>query len=642
MERLLISSFLCFLAVNVTAQSGADLQHYQQLYHGADAVFIKNDRSVNVSLDKGALSIYQDDYEDLMLLGNNVNKYSESSVGYSSLIDLVYLDAKTMVPEKNKYRTEEAKDIVTQQSLAGSIFYDDYKEKKIYFSGLEPGARRIVSSREQVKMPQLLPPFFFQSYAPCEKSTYEISVPDNVNIEYHLFNVPENDVHFSMEQKKDEKIYKWEYQNVAGISFIDDDAPGIGYFMPHIVVRVTNFTADGKANPILGSADDLYKWYYGFIRNVNQSYSAQLKQLVDSITLTARSDEEKARQIFYWVQDRIRYVAFEEGMAGFIPRAADSVCDKRYGDCKDMAGLLTRMLREAGLNAYPAWVGTRDIPYTYEQLPSPLVDNHMISALQLNGKYFFLDATSKHLGLQYPSSFIQGKEALIAIDSSKYKIERVNEVEAEQNAVTDSFRLAIDQRVLNGTGVKHLVGYPQQNFAYFLSDLSSTNFKKGLEARLAVGNNKYLLDTFKIVNRDERDKDLIVNSKFHIADYVQQAGDEIYVNMNLDRPYYNDLLDTATRKLDREIDYKSLTRQHYEIEIPAGYEVEYLPSSSSFRNDSFNYEIKYTQSQGKVMLDKTITVNCLLLARKDFPDWNNLVHQLSKAYNEAIILKKKA
>jgi hypothetical protein len=128
------------IAGKLFAQPTGDLQHYQQLYKNADAVFINNDRNVQVKFEDGKLSIFQDDFEDLMLLGNNVNKYAESTVGYSDLMDLVSLDAKTLVPEKNKYRTEEARDIVTQKSLTGSIFYDDYKEKRIYFSALEPGA----------------------------------------------------------------------------------------------------------------------------------------------------------------------------------------------------------------------------------------------------------------------------------------------------------------------------------------------------------------------------------------------------------------------------------------------------------------------------------------------------------------------
>ena len=49
------------------------------------------------------------------------------------------------------------------------------------------------------------------------------------------------------------------------------------------------------------------------------------------------------------LQNNINYVAFEDGLGGFIPRGAASVCDKRYGDCKDKSLLLVTLLRDEGL-----------------------------------------------------------------------------------------------------------------------------------------------------------------------------------------------------------------------------------------------------------------------------------------------------
>jgi len=185
-------------------------------------------------------------------------------------------------------------------------------------------------------------------------------------------------------------------------------------------------------------------------------------------------------------------------------------------------------------------------------------------------------------------------------------------------------------------------GYISQEHTYYLASLESGNYKKGLENQLTVGNNKYHLDTFQVINSFDRDHDLIINSTFHIADYVQQAGDEIYVNLNLDRSNYNDLIDTSTRKLDREIEYQSMQRQYYELTIPPGYEVEYLPPAKSFQNDLFNFQVSYDKSNEKVMLNKTITINCLMLQPQNFSAWNAMIHELNSVYNEAIILKQKA
>ena len=75
------------------------------------------------------------------------------------------------------------------------------------------------------------------------------------------------------------------------------------------------------------------------------------------------TDEAKARRIYKWVQQNIKYVAFEDGMEGFIPRDASLVCSRRYGDCKDMASILTKMLQYSGVEACFVWIGTRSLPY---------------------------------------------------------------------------------------------------------------------------------------------------------------------------------------------------------------------------------------------------------------------------------------
>ncbi len=67
-------------------------------------------------------------------------------------------------------------------------------------------------------------------------------------------------------------------------------------------------------------------------------------------------------------------------MRGLIPHPASYVCEKRYGDCKDMANLIVSMLHMAGVNnAYHTWIGTRDLPFKYTEFPTPIVDNHMIA-----------------------------------------------------------------------------------------------------------------------------------------------------------------------------------------------------------------------------------------------------------------------
>lgn len=124
-------------------------------------------------------------------------------------------------------------------------------------------------------------------------------------------------------------------------------------------------------------------------------------------------------------------MAFEDGLGGFIPREAKTICDRQYGDCKDMANITTTMLKMAGIPAYLTWIGTRSIPYRYAEVPCPMADNHMICTYMIDGTYYFLDATGKDTPLGTPTSMIQGKEAMIGLGAGKFEIITVPAVPAE-------------------------------------------------------------------------------------------------------------------------------------------------------------------------------------------------------------------
>ncbi len=132
--------------------------------------------------------------------------------------------------------------------------------------------------------------------------------------------------------------------------------------------------------------EGLCEWYHSFVKDINQEKDTSLQSIVSSLTKGVKSSEERIRRIYYWVQNNINYVAFEDGMNGFVPREAKDICNRRYGDCKDMSSILVKMLRLAGIDAHYTWIGTRSLPYKYTDLPSPNIDNHMICVADADGK----------------------------------------------------------------------------------------------------------------------------------------------------------------------------------------------------------------------------------------------------------------
>lgn len=77
----------------------------------------------------------------------------------------------------------------------------------------------------------------------------------------------------------------------------------------------------------------------------------KLRPALAKIIANNTNDVDKIKAIYYWVQDKIRYIAYEDGYSGYIPASAQEVLANKYGDCKGMANLLTELLKLAGYDA---------------------------------------------------------------------------------------------------------------------------------------------------------------------------------------------------------------------------------------------------------------------------------------------------
>ena len=516
------------------------------------------------------------------------------------------------------------------------MFYDDYESTSFVFSNVVTGSRTIMSYKELLTEPRFFGMFFFSTYVPCKEAEFSVFVPEDVKISYKLFNVNEKEVQFS----KKGNIYSWKMTNVKKFEF-DNDAPNIRYYEPHIFIKIDEYKIKGESKKLLADPASLYNWYYFLTKDVNKDDAPQLRSIVDSLVKGESDELVKVKKIFYWVQDHIKYIAFEDGLGGFIPRQGAVVCDRRFGDCKDMASIITKMLSLAGIRSYLTWIGSRDIPYKYEDVPSPISDNHMIATYVKDGKYYFLDATGKNYPLGFVTSFIQGKEGMLGKGENNFEIVTVPEIPKERNMTIDSVFISINGNDLKGKGNLTESGFHKVRLCSQMQNLSEEDKIKLVKSNLLKGNNKFRVDSLTYFNINEREKDLIFKYTYVLPDYKKENGDEIYINMNLDKKYLNDLLEVETHGSPREIDYKSIGKFTTVADIPKGYTVSYRPPDASYTGDKFGFDIKYSEKNGRLYEDKTIYIDTLMLWTGDFVEWNKMVKQLSKAYSETISFKKK-
>jgi hypothetical protein len=328
-------------------------------------------------------------------------------------------------------------------------------------------------------------------------------------------------------------------------------------------------------------------------------------------------------------------------LEGFVPRQAKDVCNKRYGDCKDMASLLTALLTLSGLDAHFTWIGTRHIPYRYTDVPLPVTDNHMICAVKVDGQWVFLDATDPNCIYGFPSSGIQGKQALISLSPDKYEVAEVPIMPPTKSVITDSTFLEIKGSNLLGRSSVDYTGY-------YGSDLyNSLQYNKGddervyAKRRLGKASNKFTLIDYKfnLTHPDLRSAN--ISGNFEVPDYVKAVGGEIYINMNLEKLFVTTPIDTAKRKVTVENEFCGTVHQIHQLKIPEGYRTDYVPNNFSISNELFDFAVTYHQSANSVTCTQRILNKTLYVQPADFALWNKCAGQISPIYKEQVVLVKK-
>ncbi len=421
-------------------------------------------------------------------------------------------------------------------------------------------------------------------------------------------------------------------------------APNSRYYSPHLVAVLQSYIHRGSEHEVLSNTDALYAWYYGFIRSIYETdHSEYFASIVEDIIDGKSTDRERMMAIYEWVQEQIKYIAFEDGMGGFVPRDPQEVYRKRYGDCKDKSALIYALGKAANLDVAMCWIGSRDIPYSYEQLPAPYVDNHMIACYRDDQGYHFLDGTGQYLPLGAPTEFIQGKEALIAIDHQEYELVDVPSQSPEDNRTVDTVRMELSGEMVKGTGTVSLRGYPRINMVRNLSSYADEKDKaqKRIEALTRKGNNAYVLTDYKVTQASKYEDQWDCTYTFSLGGYAQEVNKDLYLNMNMSPQLTSHTIDTD-RKLPIEHEYMWDKNYVVQLTVPAGRVISHLPDPSSYDGGAFGYESKYTQQDNIVTYHHRVYLNTLMVQPSDMGQWHDFLRSLRKTYKQSIVVNDKS
>lgn len=639
--RILVTTIMIFSSLALCGQTSYDTKSLKEQYPDENFYFLSDKSSVNISFVENKLEIKSTISNEVLFLTEKAPQFSRRSVFYyDETEEISNVTGTSIIPlDKGKQKKVPVEKTFSHKPIKDGVFYDDFKEIYFDFPGLKEGAVASMSYNVKTKDPHFLDPFYFANNSPSRDMEYSISFPKEVSLKYFLKGDTSN-IRFSKKENKNITTYTWTAHNQPAY---DQEREEGNYrrYAPHVIVYVEWYKLNNQQIAVLGDVSQLYSWYSTHINDLTNNPEKEVKALADSLTAGLTTDSEKIAAIYYWVQENIKYIAFEYGLGGFVPRKADLVRSRRYGDCKDNSSLLYSLYRSIGIPAYFTWIGTREIPYSYSELPTPAVNNHMIVSVYNNKKWIFLDGISSYLPFGYPSGFIQEKEALIGISKDSFLISKVPIVAMERNYKIDSINLMIKDDDLVGTGFTGFGGLWRNSICNAFYNVPQKDKQDQLKKLLITGNNKCIIDSINYFGLSGYVDSLSLIYNISIPDYCKKIDNRLFVNLNLKKTLQDDKVLIDKRKTEERYKYQYVSKEVTILDIPENYKMLKIPENSFHTGKYYGYELTYHSSAGKIWMEKKIYFNQLQKNTGEFEDWNKMVEKITEAYSQVAVLEKK-
>jgi hypothetical protein len=570
----------------------------------------------------------------------------ETKTVYLSITNYVQMtystgyDNESEIEELSLYLDEGKRsaswDLQDEAYSSQSIFHNDYRVKygKIIFK--KQGATVRVEEKVLHKDVKYFTTHYFNDNYRVLEGSVTFNIPDWLDVELKEYHLEGYDIARSEAKKGDEIRVTFDLKEIKPRKS-EYREQGSSFIYPHILILSKSFiNDDGATIRLFSETKDLYSWYSKLTREVTIE-TTEIDEKVTELTDGLATDDEKVRAIYYWVQDNIKYIAFEEGIAGFKPDAPQNVYKKRYGDCKGMAILLKTMLISAGYDARLVWIGTDAIAYDYST-PSLSVDNHMIAAIMVDGDPIFIDGTEKYNSYGTFASRIQGKQALIE-NGDTFKLATVPESTADLNLESYNAILKIEDDHLIGKVKRVYQGEQVSSFLYNFTGLPQSKRVEVLEQVLTDGNDNAKIENTTAFDHTDRDGDVEIEYDFRVNNAVSNFDNTYYLELDpvrylgefqMDGERENSFFFSNTRK---EI-------KNFVLKIPEGYTVSSTPADLNIDNDHLLIDMKYLIKDSEIVYTSNITIKQRLLPKESFDVWNESIKQLKSFYDEQIVLTK--
>jgi transglutaminase-like putative cysteine protease len=630
-KRILLLMFIAASALTVRAQgnySAKDIPATLKL--GANAVVRSSETELSmlgpdnvIKTVKEAVTILNKGGEDHAAIVLNYNKSTTIKTAKGVILDA----------DGNQIAKFALNNFMDQSAISDFSLYEDDRIK-YYLPSITTYPFTIVYEYElRIKQNLVLPDWYANRWPDLaiEKSTYtfKYNPADKVNIKAYNYTG-------QAEEKQVEKLKSLSWTITALPAFKQEPyAPAADIYRTYVKIAPEQFAfyrTKGRAT----NWNELGKWIYTDLIKNRQTLDPAVVSEMKSLVADLKTDKEKAKKIYEYMQHKTRYISVQIGIGGFQPMFASDVQRLGYGDCKALVNYTQSLLKAVNINSMYCVVNAGN----YKQQMDPdfaSMDqgNHVILCLPLEKDTTWLECTSQTVPFGYLGDFTDDRTVLACTEEGG-KLLRTPALKTGMNEIRRLADLKIDPAGnISGSLNTTFKGSRYDTYEAIIHKPQAEKVK-ALKAYYDVDNINF--ENVKITQDKGESPTTTENLSIRIASYVPVNNKSAYLLVNP----FNELPVTRTvnnRKLALHINRGYTDYDEVTYHLPEGFDVEYKPKDLDIKNSygSFSSSIKKDGST-LVYIRKFVLYDGTHPA-KDYEAFAGFMNEIANADRNKVILK---
>lgn len=387
-------------------------------------------------------------------------------------------------------------------------------------------------------------------------------------------------------------------------------SPSYNQYLPNISFALNHFSLKGVAG-YASNWQEFGSWMQKtLLEDVGEIPEGTIQE-IKNLTHNATNNQEKARIVYSYLQEKVRYISVQIGIGGWKPMLAKDVDRLSYGDCKALTNYTKVLLDAIDVPNYYTIIHAgagrkaRDITKDFTAMQG----NHAILGVPDGKDIIWLECTSQDTPFGYMGDFTDDRDVLI-ITPEGGKIVHTKVYAYKDNTQDTQATVFINNEGSLKSSYNRIYKGQQYSDKHTFKLLTKEEIKKHYLNKWSYLNG-YKLD--KIEFTDNREDIIFTeNLEISIPAYCSTLGDDLLLCPNVfNRNQYIPprIID---RKRDLHISMGYFDTDEIEIKIPLGFNFDKLPENVTIENKFGVYSISFEEIN-----QSTIKYKRVLYLKKD-------------------------